>query len=135
MAKGDFDQIVGEMSVTMGKLWQWQFGDFAAGDSWAPSINMYRLHRRLEVCVDLAGIDKRSIEVRVEPGRLIIRGFRASPEPQDGQDQPMRILCMEIDHGPFARTIPLPEQVDLSRVNSNYEHGWLWIRLPFRDPG
>jgi len=135
MAKGDFDQIVGEMSLTMGKLWQWQFGGFAVGDSWSPSVNVYRLPKRMEVCVDLAGIDKRSIEVRVEPGRLIVRGFRASPEPPDLEGQTMRILCMEIDHGPFARSIPLPEQIDLAHVESTYEQGWLWIRLPFREPG
>lgn len=135
MAKGDFDQIVGELSFAMGKLGNWPFGSFAAGDSWSPSVNVYRLPRHLEVCVDLAGIDKRAIEVRVEPGRLILRGFRASPEPPDLEEHTMRILCMEIDHGPFARTIPLPEHIDLMRVESRYEEGWLWIRLPFREPG
>lgn len=135
MAKSEFDQIMGEMSHTVSKLWQWQFGDFVAGDSWAPAVNVYRLARRLEICVDLAGIDKRAIEVRVEPGKLVLRGFRAAPEPPDAKEESMRILCMEIDHGPFARTIALPDQVDLSRVESHYDHGWLWIRLPLRDHG
>ena len=135
MAKGDFDQIVGEMSSAMGKLWQWQFGDYSAGDSWSPDVNVYRLARRLEVCVDLAGIRKKSIEVRVVPGKLIIRGFRAAPEPKDAKGEAMRILCMEIDHGPFTRTVPLPDQVVLSKVETTYEQGWLWIRMPLREPG
>lgn len=135
MAKSDFDQIITEMSTTMSKLWQWQFGDFVAGDSWAPATNVYRLARRLEVCVDLAGIDKNAIDVRVSPGKLIIRGFRTAPEPQGCKHDSMRILCMEIDHGPFARTVPLPEQVELQRVESRYDNGWLWISLPLREHG
>lgn len=135
MAKGDFDQIVGEMSSAMGKLWQWQFGDFSAGDCWSPDVNVYKLARRIEVCVDLAGINKRSLEIRVEPGKLIIRGFRAAPEPPEAKGESMRILCMEIDHGPFTRVIPLPDQIVLAKIESTYELGWLWVRMPLREPG
>ena len=42
---------------------------------------------------------------------------------------------MEIDHGSFCRTIRLPVQVDLGRVESTYDNGLLWIRLTLRAPG
>jgi HSP20 family protein len=111
-----------------------QFDRLHSVGGWCPSVNVYRLERRIEVCVDVAGMQRDTIEVRVEPGRLTIRGVRPAPEPPR-TDEAMRIIAMEIDHGPFARVIPLPGEVDLSRVESRYENGMLWIRVPLRGQG
>jgi HSP20 family protein len=110
------------------------FSRFAATEAWAPSVNVYQLDDRLEVAVDLAGIERDRIDVRVEPGRLLIRGVRPAPEPPSDHETgaPMRILTMEIDYGPFARVLPIPEHVDLRRVQSAYREGVLWITLPLR---
>jgi len=118
-----------------GTFWQWHFGDFSPGDSWAPPINVYRLDWRVEVCVCLAGVDKKTIDVAVKPGLLTVRGTREAPETAHGEGESMRILSMEIDHGPFCREVRLPEQVDLARVESEYRDGLLWIHLPLRYEG
>jgi HSP20 family protein len=130
----EFDQVSAQVSRLIGNLWQWHTGEFSPNQSWSPSINVYRLTRRFEICVDLAGVDKNEIDIRVEPGRLVLRGFRQAPDPTCGVEENLRIVSMEIDHGPFCRTIALPDQVDLSRVQSRYENGLLWIDLPLRDP-
>lgn len=101
---------------------------------WSPSVNVYRLERRLEVCIDLAGMQLEAIHVHVEPGRLTIRGTRPAPDPRRG-DEAMRILAMEIDHGPFARIVTLPSEVVLSKVESRYENGLLWVKLPLQPHG
>lgn len=129
------DQVTDQVAHMVAKLWQWHQGDFCPVDTWSPPINLYRLERRLEVCVDLAGVDRKTIDVTVEPGQLIIRGMRHAPEPPHGEREGMRILAMEIDHGRFCRTIDLPNLVDLPRVESEYKLGLLWIRLPLREPG
>lgn len=134
-SQDELDQIGDQVSHMVSKLWQWNQGEFCPTDTWSPPINLYRLDRRLEVCVDLAGIDRRQVEVRVEPGKLTVRGERRSPEPPGAGRERMRILAMEIDHGRFCRTIVLPQGVDLARVESEYKHGLLWIRLPLREPG
>lgn len=131
----ELDQVSDQVAHLVSKLWQWHHGDFCPVDTWAPPINLYRLERRLEVCVDLAGVDRKSIDVNIEPGQLVIRGIRHAPEPPHDQREGMRILAMEIDHGRFCRTIELPNVVDLPRVESEYKNGLLWIRLPLRDPG
>lgn len=130
-----FDQLTGQLNDMISRLWQWHAGDFCPVDSWSPQINVYRLERRIEVCVDLAGVQREEIEVHVEPGRLVMRGVRRAPEPRRSPDEPMRILSMEVHHGAFCRTIGLPDKVDLSRVESEYVNGWLWVRLPLRDAG
>lgn len=109
------------------------FGEFCPVDSWAPAINLYRLRQRLDVCVDLAGVEPGSIAVRVEVGRLVIQGVRMAPQPPARSRGVMCIVLMEIDHGPFCRTIPLPQRVDATRVQIQYAKGLLWVRLPLND--
>lgn len=132
-SRDEANEVANQVSQIVTDFWRWHFGDFSPRDSWSPSINIYRLPRRLDVCVCLAGVERRSIDVRVEPGLLIIRGMCRTPEPKRGPDEPMRIMAMEIDHGPFCREINLPDQVDLTRVESEFHHGLLWVHLPLKD--
>ncbi len=107
------------------------FREFCPVDSWAPAVNLYRLQQRLDVCVDLAGVEPRTISVRVEMSRLIVQGVRVAPEPPAGLKDIMCIDAMEIDHGPFCRTIPLSQGVDPSGVEVRYSKGLLWVHLPY----
>ena len=130
----EFEQMARRLTKLTDELLQGHFGEFCPIGTWQPAVNIYRLERQLEVCMDLAGINPQSVEVHVEPGRLTIRGHRPSPEP-DHPHAHMRILAMEIDHGPFSRVVQIPEHVQLARVRTEYVDGMLWIRLPLRDPG
>jgi HSP20 family protein len=130
----EFAEIAGQINQMVGQLWRWHFGEFSGRESWQPPVNVYQVDRCLEVCVELAGMQRQQIDVQVEPGRLVIRGIRQAPEPTR-RHKKLRILSMEVDHGPFCRVIRLPDQVDLARVQSNYDQGMLWIHLPLREPG
>ena len=127
--------IAARFSTVIRQFWQWHHGDFSRENAWSPPVNMYRMETRIDVCIDLAGVDPKAIEVRAEPERLIVRGTRAAPEPEPGERRPVRILAMEIDHGPFRRTIPMPTPVDVSRADTTYDAGLLWIRLPLKSSG
>ena len=109
------------------------YGVYSAARSWQPMINIYEHANRMEVCVDLAGMDQRAIDVCVEPGRLAIRGTRPAPEPVQAPDHEasMRIVCMEIDYGSFERVIALPDRVEVHQVRSTYQDGLLWVTLPY----
>lgn len=119
-----------QLNALLRDAMQRNFGRCSPTDTWAPSVNVYQLPGRLEVCVDLAGVSRDALDVRVEPGRLIVRGMRSAPEPTDREGGPMRILGMEIDYGSFHREITLPAQVRIDEVKSTYADGLLWITLP-----
>jgi HSP20 family protein len=102
------------------------------GGTWQPSLNAYRCENSIEVCFDLAGVDKERIDIQIEPGRLVVRGVRAAPEPASCDPQPQQILAMEIDHGPFLRELRLPAEVLRDEVTAEYRNGLLWIHLPLR---
>jgi HSP20 family molecular chaperone IbpA len=44
----------------------------------------------------------------------------------------MRVLAMEINYGPFAREIPLPLDLELERLQTEWSDAMLWIVLPRR---
>ncbi len=116
-----------------GRWLEVQFTHCPVGRQWSPAINAYRLADRLMVCIDLAGVDRESIDVHVEPRRLRISGVRAAPEPSRRPDERIQILTMEIDHGPFERELALPDNVQVDRISARHRNGLLWIRLPLDD--
>ena len=110
------------------------FRDFCPVDSWVPSVNLYRTRQRIDVCVDLAGVEASSVFVQMEMGQLVIRGVRTAPQPPARAHDQMRIISMEIDHGSFCRTISLPIQVDQMQIQTQYTKGLLWVRLSLVEP-
>ena len=113
------------------------FSQFSQAQAWSPAVNIYQVGKQLHICVDLAGIDRDKIDVRIEPGRLTVSGVRHAPEPKPATTSPaaqpdvdMKIHSMEIDYGAFCRVIQVPQRVNLDNVRSEYRQGLLWITLP-----
>jgi len=100
---------------------------------WQPAINAYRCHDCIRICVELAGIERADLELAVEPHRITIRGGRDVPEPSENKKpKTLHILVMEIDHGPFERTIQLRDEIDVQKARAEQENGLLWIYLPLK---
>src|SRR5688572_27671791 len=97
VSRHDLPLGAGAISRMMSELVGRQLERFHSIEGWSPAVNIYRLERRFEVCVELAGVRRETIDVRVEPGRLTIRGQRTAPEPARKRQEPMRIVAMEID--------------------------------------
>ena len=105
---------------------------FAAGSEplWRPRINAYRCRDRIMICVELAGIERADIELRVEPFRVRVGTRRPAPAPA----QALQVLALEIDEGRGAREIHLPEEIVPDRVQAEQRNGLLWIDLPLLSP-
>lgn len=104
----------------------------ASVETWSPAVNVFRGRDAITVCVDLAGVDKEAIELSVEPRRMILRGHREPLEPASSSDQPIQILTLEIDYGPFERVLLLPVDIDPEGVKAEQRNGVLWISLPIQ---
>ena len=102
-----------------------------APPTWQPAINAYRCEKGIRICVDLAGVDRKEIDLRVEPYRVVIRGEHDVSGPKEPHDSTVEMLAMEIDYGPFERTIELFDEVDVGKVHAEQTNGLLWIHLPF----
>lgn len=102
--------------------------------SWRPAANVYAYADRLEVCLDLAGVDKKEIRVDVERRRLSVSGHRLLPESGCQGGSCGRILVMEIEDGAFERHLEFPVDIDTEKVEARQDNGWLWIVLPKAQP-
>ncbi|HUF61598.1 MAG TPA: Hsp20/alpha crystallin family protein [Verrucomicrobiales bacterium] len=97
---------------------------------WEPALNCYLCSDHYVLCVDLAGVAKETIDLRVEPHRVFLAGTRASPEPPRADGPCRRLLSLEIENGPFQRIVDLARPIDPARAQARQDNGLLWINLP-----
>jgi HSP20 family protein len=77
------------------------------------------------VVMDIAGIDPDDVKVTTAERTLTISGERNRPACEGRVYQQM-----EVEYGPFERVVQLPEDVDLSQAEAQYERGLLMIVIP-----
>jgi HSP20 family protein len=103
-----------------------------APHAWRPSINAYRCQTCIRICVELAGVSRSQIDLKIEPRRLSICGTRDVPEPRDREGRALQTIAMEIDYGQFERTLELGAEVDVDKASAEQKDGLLWICLPLK---
>jgi HSP20 family protein len=103
------------------------FGDTALfSGQWAPAIDVYDSRDSILVKADLPGLKKEEIEVSIQNDNLIVKGEKKRNE----EIKEENYYRTERFCGSFLRTIPLPCEVDASRVQANYKEGVLELILP-----
>ena len=115
-----------DLAITRVQLWHRPPG------TWQPAINAFRCEKAIRICVDLAGVDKSLVDLRVETRRVVVRGSRQPPEPGKKHGRALQMLALEIDYGPFERELILPAEVDVESATAEQENGLLWINLPLK---
>lgn len=106
---------------------QWMTPILDAG-SWLPAVDVYETRDAIIVCMDVSGGDPRKLSVVAEEQLVTVSGERQRPSLAEVSS----IHQLEIERGFFERAIPLPRAVDVSRVSSEYQHGFLVIILPLQ---
>ena len=110
------------------------FGDyFSFGDDltpvtepWAPRVDLSETKQEYKVNVDLPGVKKDDISVKVEDNRLIIKGVRSEEKKEEGED----FIRTERTYGSFYRTMVLPQMADSDAIDAKFSAGELLIRIP-----
>lgn len=125
-------RLHGRLGDVAYELTRVQFAQFAEPAGWHPPINAYRCSDKIVICVDLAGVERNKLDLRVQQRRLSIRGRREPPEPRDDETKPLQVLAMEIDYGRFERQLELPAEVESERITAEQRNGLLWVYLPLR---
>lgn len=99
---------------------------FACKDcSWVPQMDIYETRQEIFIWAELAGVEKKDLEVEINSKAVRIYGFRKeSPKEPQGTYR-----LAEIRYGKFERLIYLPAPVNTEVVSSVFKNGFLSIRM------
>ena len=93
---------------------------------WVPTTDIFARGDDVVIRTELAGVDRRAVELSYAAGTLVIWGERA-PAPDQADDA--EYYVRERRYGPFSRTINFPEAIDTSRIAATFEDGLLEITV------
>jgi len=122
----NFERMRREMDELFGDVFERALGPRNRG-GFTPAVDVFYEGDppRAVVHAELAGIDPDEIGLEIEGRELVIAGHR---RPADAEGRVYQQL--EIDFGPFRRTIPLGADVVADQAKATYRDGILRIELP-----
>ncbi len=100
---------------------------FANSGAWPLAADIYESESEVLVYIDVSGVAPEKLSVVLERERLTVSGEREFPV--------LDLSCihqLEIDYGPFQRSISLPVPVDPEAATSVCRQGLLVVRMPKR---
>jgi HSP20 family protein len=100
--------------------------DSLTTSSFAPAVDVYEDEHKVNLKIEVPGIDEKDIDVRVENNTLTVHGERKI-EKEEKEENYRRV---ERQYGSFTRTFTLPTTVDTEKVSASYDKGVLKITLP-----
>ena len=104
-----------------------------AGDCFAPALDIVETADGYEVNVDLPGVKKDDLSVKIQDNFLTIetQSRAESADKQDGEDETaVTVLKSERRIGRQYRSLRLGESVDQENVRADYQDGVLKLTLP-----
>lgn len=116
---GDFDRAFGN-----------HFGLLALPELearlWSPPIEVGERDNRFYVRVDLPGVTKQDVKIRVAHDELTIEGERRAEK----QDTQAGVYRSERTYGQFFRRIGIPDHVKVEDAVATFKNGVLEIEMP-----
>src|SRR3954466_3447509 len=122
----NFERMRREMDELFGDVFERALGPRNRG-AFSPAVDVFYEGDppRAVVHAELAGIDPDEIGLEIEGRELVITGNRRPAQAEGRVYQQL-----EIDFGPFRRTIPLGADVVAEQAKATYRDGILTVELP-----
>jgi len=89
----------------------------------APPVDIFETDDALMVVVDLPGVNRDEVDVRVEDSVLTIKG-------KSDYSQPANLVLGEFNLQGYYRQFQLSDEVDQDKISAESKNGVLTIRLP-----
>lgn len=89
-------------------------------------LDVYETEGKFIVKASVPGVAPENLDVQIENGVLTIRG-----EAKHGyEENDIKLYRREISYGAFARSIRLPENLNLEEVDAQFANGLVMITIP-----
>ncbi len=99
-----------------------------ASTAFSAPYDVYRFEDRVEVWMDLPGVDPADIDITVEGRDVTIAGRREAPEVADGT-----VVSAGRRHGAFERRLHLGRALAHEAVEADYGNGVLKLVVPLAE--
>lgn len=100
------------------------------GQHYLPLIDVYEDNTNLYIDAELPGMKKEDVKITVHKGVLTLTGERDVAK----EDESVRFLRRERTAGSFTRSLTLPVEVDVNKVEATFSNGVLRISMPKANP-
>jgi HSP20 family protein len=91
-----------------------------------PKVNTRETEDNYHIEVELAGVKKEDVDIKVDGNVLTISGERAVRDEVKDEDYHK----VESRYGLFSRSFTLPEKVDIGNIQAEFENGMLEVVIP-----
>ncbi|HEY3186058.1 MAG TPA: Hsp20/alpha crystallin family protein [Solirubrobacteraceae bacterium] len=125
-----FDRMRREMDELFGDVLERSLRGRRAGFSPRVDVSYAGNPPRAIVTAELAGVNADEVELEVHGRELVIAGHRGPVDDTEGRV----FQQIEIEHGPFRRTVQLGAEVAADAARATYHDGILRVELPLQQP-
>ena len=91
-----------------------------------PRLDETEDEKAFHVQIELPGMGQEDVDITLTDGLLTIRGEKKQEEEEEGKD----FYRSERSFGSFRRTLPIPVEVDESKIEASFKKGILSIEFP-----
>lgn len=98
------------------------------GFAFSPEIEIKETDDSYIAKLDIPGMEKSTIDVKIEHGILTVSGTRKQEKEEEDKDGKM--FRQEIMYGHFSKSVTMPGPVDNDGLEASYENGVLTVILP-----
>jgi HSP20 family protein len=102
------------------------FSPWLAQTRFAPALDLYEKNGNLIVEAELPGIPKEAVKLTCTDNSLTIQGETKKEE----EEKKEGFYRSERRYGSFYRTVALPEEVDVNKIQAEFKDGVLRVTLP-----
>ena len=92
---------------------------------WNPSMDIYETEKAIVIKMELAGINKKDVEITLNHDILTIQGYRMEENPSLKRNYHL----MEIHFGIFKRTFKIPLDLSKDNIRATYINGFLKVSI------
>ncbi len=110
----DFDRIFGEFCNDEGEC------------KWTPRTDIVESDSDHKLIIELPGLEKKDISIKVEDRMLMISG----ENPRSEETDELRYRRRERFAGSFSRKFRLPAAIDADKIGAEFSNGLLTVSLP-----
>ena len=94
--------------------------------SFFPKMDITETDKEITVTAELAGMDRKDVDISIDDNGLTIKGEKKSEHEQKDANQ----YLAERTYGKFTRTIALPADIERDKIEAAFKKGVLTIKLP-----